>query len=382
MSGLTVSVAGTTVSATVDKADHFVLRGVPAGNIELQFSAPGFAATLRVPDVQTAETITLAVSVAGSSSVVLESQRRSMGNEEQLEGRVESLPPAVAPLSLVVAGRAVTTSSSTKFYLRGGSATFADLAVGQRVHVKGQTSGTSLIAASVDIQNTNEEIPVEINGTVQSFSGTASNFQFTIDGRLITGDAATEFFGGSQFAGLANGVRAEVKGQQRNAYVLAVRIHVNLPDGGGEESASSEGTLTSKAGAVPLLTLLVGGTTVRTSASTEVKRKGDVQDLGVLALGMTLHVVGARQSDGSINARMIQIKDDATGGEFEISGSAGGVKGTCPSLTFGVNGYDVVTDSVTVFTPACSDLKSGTKVKVKGIVQAGGAVKATSVAKQ
>lgn len=384
MSGLTVTVAGTNVSASVDSSDRFVLRGIPAGNVQLQFSAPGFAAALEIADVRTAEAIALTVSLAGASSVVLESQRRSMGSEEQLEGRVEALPPAVAAGSLVVAGRTVLTSSTTAFFLRGANSTFAALAVGQRVHVKGEATGSSLRASVVEIQNTNEDIPVEINGTVESLTGGSSSFEFRVDGRLVRGDATTEFFGGSRFADLANGRRVEVKGQQRNGFVFATRIHVNDVPGvtPPETSASIEGPLTSKTGAVPGLTLIVGGTTVRTTASTEVQRKGDKQDLSVLALGMTLHVVGDRQSDGSLVARMIQIKDDATGAEFEISGSAGGVKGTCPSLTFGVNGYDIFTDGATVFSLPCADLKSGTKVKVKGLVQAGGAVRATSVAKQ
>jgi hypothetical protein len=385
MSGLTVTVAGTNVSANVDNSDRFVLRGIPAGNVQLQFSAPGFAAGLGIADVRTAEAITLTVSLAGASSVVLESQRRSMGSEEQLEGRVETLPPAVAAGSLVVAGRTVLTSSTTAFFLRGANSTFAALAVGQRVHVKGETAGSSLRASVVEIQNTNEDIPVEINGTVESLTGGSSGFEFRVDGRLVRGDATTEFFGGSRFADLANGRRVEVKGQQRNGFVFATRIHVNDVPGTTpppETSASIEGPLTSKTGAVPGLTLVVGGTTVRTTASTDVQRKGDKQDLNVLALGMTLHVVGDRQSDGSLVARMIQIKDDAAGGEFEISGSAGGVKGSCPSLTFGVNGYDIFTDGATVFSLPCADLKSGTKVKVKGLVQPGGAVRATSVAKQ
>ena len=51
-------------------------------------------------------------------------------------------------------------------------------------------------------------------------------------------------------------------------------------------------------------------------------------------------------------------------------------------VAFGVNGYDIVTDAATVFTPACSGLKSGNKVTVRGIVQPGGSIKATSVVKQ
>jgi len=97
---------------------------------------------------------------------------------------------------------------------------------------------------------------------------------------------------------------------------------------------------------------------------------------------MTLHVEGVRQSNGSIVARMIQINDDAAGGAFEIEGSMGGLKGACPAVTFGVNGFSIFTDGSTVFTPGCSTFKSGTKVSVKGVVQSDGSVKATSVTKQ
>ncbi len=59
----------------------------------------------------------------------------------------------------------------------------------------------------------------------------------------------------------------------------------------------------------------------------------------------------------------------------------GGVKGTCPSLTFSVNGYAVTTDGTTVFSPACTTFKSGTKATVEGIMQSNRSIKATSVTK-
>ena len=95
-----------------------------------------------------------------------------------------------------------------------------------------------------------------------------------------------------------------------------------------------------------------------------------------------MHVIGVRQSDGSLDARKIEINDDATGGEFEIEGSVGGLKGTCPSVQFSVNGFSVTTSAATVFEGgACSSLKSGDKVTVKGLKQADGSVAATSVQK-
>ncbi|HYN10708.1 MAG TPA: DUF5666 domain-containing protein [Vicinamibacterales bacterium] len=384
--GLAVSVNGTDVRATVDGFGRFTLRGVPPGDAELSFNSPSFNGSLGVPAVQANETISLVVSL-GDSQVVVESQARTTGSQEQLEGRVEALPPETAALRLVVGGRTVATDSATVFTTHGGPATFTDLEVGQRVHVKGQASGPVLLASSVNIQNTNTDLQIPINGIVSGFTGGLLSFQFTIDGRLIKGDTNTEFFGGSSFADLANGVRAEVKGEQRNNFVYALRIHVNVADDddddtGNDESASIEGILNAIGGGVPSLVLDVGGTVVRTNTSTEVQRRGDVQPLTVLQLGMTLHVVGDRQADSSILARKLQIKGDAVGKLFEIEGSMGGVKGSCPTLSFGVNGFDIVTDGGTSFSPACSQLKSGNKVKVNGVVQAGSTVKATSVVRQ
>jgi hypothetical protein len=133
-------------------------------------------------------------------------------------------------------------------------------------------------------------------------------------------------------------------------------------------------------GATPNFVLTVDTTTVRTSSSTQVKRRGDVQTLAELKVGQSLHVVGVRQSNGSLDARLIEINDDAPGGEFEIEGSLGGLKGTCPSIQFGVNGFSITTSAATTFEgTACSALKSGTKVTVKGLKQADGSVAATRI---
>ena len=171
-----------------------------------------------------------------------------------------------------------------------------------------------------------------------------------------------------------------------------MRIHINgpqtqtpvppVPGPPQDTSASIEGLLTSLGGPMPNLQLVVAGVTVRTNGSTTVQRRGDKQDLSTLRLNMTLHVVGDRRPDGSIDARFIQIKDDAVGGVFEIEGSMGGMKGTCPALTFGVNGFSIVTGAATVFTPSCTELKNGNKVRVRGTTLADGTVQATEVTRR
>lgn len=388
--GLVVTVVGTTISSGVDAADRFTLVGVPPGDIDLKFSGAGIDSTVRLSQVLPSQTVSLVVNVAGTA-VVVDSEIRSTTAAEQLEGRVESLPPTTADGSLVVAGRTVKTDTTTRFEQGGAAKSFADLQIGMRVHVEGTVSGSDLRASLIRIQNTTTWIPVEINGVIDSLSGNATLFQFKIGSRLVKGDALTTFFGSGStvqsFATLKDGVRVEVKGQQRDGYVYAERLHVNdadVTDGGGDdgqdESASIHGLLTVIVGTKPMLTLTVGGTTVRTSSTTEVQRRGDVQTLDALQVGQTLHVVGVRQSNGSLDARHIFIDDDQTGGEFEIEGSLGGLKGSCPALTFGVNGFSIITNGATVFEgAACTALKSGDKITVKGIKQADGSVLAKSV---
>lgn len=224
--GLTITVVGTNITVQVNADGTFTINGVPAGSIDLRLNGPGLQAVVSLLELQFGQTVTITITVNGSTAELDTDHRRGPSGEE-LEGRVESLPPTTAAGSFVVAGRTVTTNGSTTFVMQGQPATFASLQIGQRVHVKGQPGTTSLLATEVNIQNTNTDIGTNINGTVTQFSGNASAFQFMVGDRLIKGDGATEFFGNSAFGDLANGKRVEVKGSLRDGYVYATRIHVN-----------------------------------------------------------------------------------------------------------------------------------------------------------
>jgi hypothetical protein len=315
-----VAVVGTSLATSADAAGRFTLAGVPAGATQLRFTGPGTDATVSVGEVRAGESVTITVAVNGSAAAVLDDSRRPSG------------------------------------------------------------------------------APTPINGIARNLTGTPDRFEFTIDGRTIRGDTVTEFYGHPNMTRARvfeelNNTRTEVKAWPRDGFWYAERLHVNTDDDAPEvdeddddpsqdSSASIEGTLTRMTGTRPTLVLTIANTTVRTSASTVVQRRGDTQDLSVLQIGMTIHVVGDRKSDGSLDARRLQIKDDATGAAFEIEGSVGGLKGTCPAVTFGVNGFDIATTSSTTFTPACAELKSGNKVRVRGVTQADGSVRATSVTRQ
>lgn len=83
----------------------------------------------------------------------------------------------------------------------------------------------------------------------------------------------------------------------------------NDDDDDDEDEVEFSGTLTSRTGLAPNLTLIVGGRTVRTNAGTEIRTRhgGNALDFSALVLGQTLEVKGNRQPDASIVARRIRV---------------------------------------------------------------------------
>ena len=226
--GLTVTIVGTSMSTVINSSGQFTFTNVPGGNISLKFTGSGVNGEVDLDSVEPTETITLVLTMDGAA-IDVDTEHRHGGSQEQLEGKVQSLPPTTAAGTFIVAGQTVMTDANTVFSAGGGTAvSFANLVIGTRVHVRGHMNGSALLATKVEIQ-----------------SGAGNN-----------------------------------------------------------------------------------------------------------------------------------------GGLVQISGSMGGLKGTCPSIQFVLNGSSIFTDATTVFTSACSTLKSGTKVTVNGVTQADGTVKATMVVAQ
>ncbi len=69
-SALTVSVAGTRVSSSVDATGTFQLAGVPTGNVQLVFGGSGGGSTVSLPNVVSQEAIELQVSIVAGTATV------------------------------------------------------------------------------------------------------------------------------------------------------------------------------------------------------------------------------------------------------------------------------------------------------------------------
>ena len=226
--GMTVSVVGAPQTVEVDDTNHFTLSTVPPGHVTLQFLARGVNGTIVLNDVANNDSITVAVMVA-NGGVTLASETHGNPNEpqDQLEGRVTAMPPVTSASMLRVDDQLITTNGSTVYTLNGTASSFSALAVGQQVHVKGTMAGSTFTAASIDIENTDVTVPVEVNGTISGLSGSAAAFQFTVGSTTVHGDTTTSFDSPQTFATLVNGAKVEVHGTQKNGFVLATSVHVN-----------------------------------------------------------------------------------------------------------------------------------------------------------
>lgn len=314
--GLTITVAGTSTSTTPDAMGRFRLLVTPSGNVQLKISGPGVESTATVGAVSAGDTIEITITLNGGAAEI-QDQDRSSGEGREIEGRVEAIPPTTAAGSFTVAGKTVTTTASTVYKKSdGGTATFADILIGARVHVKAAPStGTVITATEVNIQNQQTQLPVELSGAISGFTGTAAAFAFDIGSRHVTGDATTVFQGNSKFSDLKNGARVEVKGSMRNGSVFATRIHVEDADTGDDDTGDDDG-----------------------------------------------------DDDGTGSGRQV-----------EASGAVAGLSGSCPAIQFTLGSTRVTTSSATRFEIACASITAATRVEVKGTRASDGSIAATRV---
>lgn len=374
--GMTVTVEGTGLTATVNGAGQFVLSNVPAGTVVLRFNGAGANAQLNLGSIPAGTTITINVVVNGSSA---ELQQKTVNGDTEIEGRIES----IAGSTLKVAARTVLVTPTTIIRHGNTAMTLAQLEVGQRVHVKGNTTGTgtaaTTTATTILVQNLNTSIPVNLDGTVSGLTGTAASFTFTLDERTVCGDSATEFKGGGSspsFADLQNGDEVHVKGTLRETCVYAERVNFDEDDDDADEF-EAEGAIAGLSGACPSITFTLAGRTFRTNASTEFKGGA----CSAIANGDTVEAEGTVQTDGAVLAKKVEIEDDDDdANEWEARGAISGLAGACPAITFTLNGKTVRANSSTRFDDiTCAAIANGTTLKVDGTLQTDGSVLAKKI---
>jgi hypothetical protein len=103
-----------------------------------------------------------------------------------------------------------------------------------------------------------------------------------------------------------------------------------------------------------------------------------------LQVGYRVHVKGTKEHDYIIASEVVVKDATASPGtnlpSLELQGALQGLAGTCPSVTFKVNGTPLAAASATEFRNGlCAHLEEGTSIKLQGRRQADGSVLAEKV---
>ncbi len=292
--GLTITVSGTNLTTSIDSSGHFVLTNVPPGTVTLHFTGAGVDATLSLTDVATNDQVQLTVALSGSSATVADEEHDGHDNRSELEGVISAIDPVAG--TLTVNQTLVTVPAGTSIRHGSTTLTLADLAVGERVHVKGTRQGTGVVASEVEVQDL-QTVQSDVHGTVSGLTGTCPALNFKVGSTTVVTTAGTQFRE-SGCSAIANGTSVEVKGTMQGSSLSASEVDAQAED----QNADVHGTVSGLTGTCPALSFKVGSTTVVTTAGTQFKGTA----CSALANGTSVQVEGTKASTGIVTATQVQ----------------------------------------------------------------------------
>ncbi|MFP5263836.1 MAG: DUF5666 domain-containing protein [Blastocatellia bacterium] len=305
-------------------------------------------------------------------------------NEIKFTGFIESLPSSGLSGDWVVGGTTVHVGSSTRVEQEDGRA-----AVGAVVKVEGRRrSDGSVDASEIEVKKNGNgggnggddddgRGEAEFKGTLESFpQGFVGDWR--IGGRVVHVTSATRIE--TEDGPVAVGAFVEVKGTVRaDGSIDAAKIEIESNVAGGDGRDELKGAIES----LPNSTNFVGewrvsGRTVRVTSATVID-----QEHGAVAVGAFVEVKGTMRADGSVDATKIEVKtsvDDREGENVNFKGTVESLPGG-PDLMgdWTISGRRVHVLSSTRLKTQHGAFRVGTRVKVKGVQLAGGAVVATRI---
>ena len=215
----------------------------------------------------------------------------------------------------------------------------------------------------------------EIEGTISAIVATPPSI--VVNGSTVSVPSTAVIRHGQTtlaFAGLKIGDRVHVKASMSGTLLVATEVIVQNEQPAPDHVTIS-GTVSALSGTCPKVTFTANGTKVSTDVTTTF---GD-GTCAELANGVTVHVKGVRQTDGTVLANRVFFEDNDVEGAH-VTGKVSARGGTCPTLTLMVNTRTISTTATTTFVGGtCSDVVNGARVTVRGTTQPDGSIVATRV---
>jgi hypothetical protein len=268
-------------------------------------------------------------------------------------------------------------SSSTDNALTVSPALTADRTTSSRAASAGEVAAW---AASHGWSPAADGIVVEATESITAISGTCPAASITVRGVPVTLTSTTTFTAPLTCETLAVGdtvkVTALLTYTDTGFTVTATNIAPAGDDsgtggggepgspgpGGGGKKARGEGVIGAITGSCPTLTLVITGTRVSTTATTEFVN-GTCESLRP---GTKVTIDGELKPGGEAVAEKIEIRG-VPGRKVSGDGKVDAVGGSCPSLELTVRGVKVTTTSETTFTGGvCGDIRAGSHIDVTG----------------
>lgn len=137
-----VKVIGTDITAPVSPTGTFVLVGVPAGTVQLEFTG---GVTTTVPSVSTGDRIDVQIRLSGSTGVVESSIHIKADSSTVVDGTVTSVSGSCPNRTIVVNDWTLTLTNTSQ-------GTCSDVRVGAKVKIKGTfTSNKTIVIVRLEI---------------------------------------------------------------------------------------------------------------------------------------------------------------------------------------------------------------------------------------
>ena len=228
--------------------------------------------------------------------------------QDKFHGTVQQLPAGGGLIGAwIVSGRTVNVSNSTRIDQEHGQPV-----AGAYVEVEGLLQAdNSVNATKIDVQDSpeggdNHDSNTKFYGTVNSFpAGFVGTWD--IGGRIVTTTATTEI--NQEHGAVAVDAYVEVEGTlQADGSVAATKIEVKSGPGTGGGSSVGYTKFYGVIESLPATGLTgdwqVSTRTVHVSATTRID-----QEHGAVRMGASVEVKGIQETDGSVTATKIEVKN-------------------------------------------------------------------------
>ena len=213
------------------------------------------------------------------------------------------------------------------------------------------SSAGATITGSLVAERTLSGVTVAVSGTkLGAMVGTSQEFTISDvpSGTVRLMFRGPDLNGAIDLTGVQPADTIELVVRVNGSAVVLDSEHRRRKDDDDDAAVKFDGVLTSRTGTPPTLVLTVGGRTVRTNASTTVRKDGQVATFDALVVGARLAVAGTRETDGSVLARRIEIQGDDGDADVKFDGVLTSRAGAPPTLVLTVAGRTVRTDASTV----------------------------------